>query len=190
MHPRPPLPRARAPLFREQKQRAAGAKFWSNHRETGGFSCILATQATAQPPPYPIWTDPTDPARRPSDRPIGPLGPYSWAPLGLGLTALRARAPPAPPVFSVFVFSRPPTASDPPGRALTGESKTHRPVQQPQVSSSLLRGGAISCWTVGAVGTAGSTPRPLLVAGRRPRQAVAGRSPAGRALSVYVKLAG
>ena len=29
-------------------------------------------------------------------------------------------------------------------------------VQQPQVSSSLLRGGAISCWTVGAVGTAGA----------------------------------
>ena len=126
--PRPPLPRARAPLFRKQKQRAAGAKFWSNHCETGGFSCILATQATAQPPPYPIWTDPTDPARRPSDRPIGPLGPYSWAPLGLGLTALRARAPPGPPVFSVFVFSRPPAAPDPPGRALTGRSKTLRPV--------------------------------------------------------------
>ena len=126
--PRPPPPRGRAPLFRKQKQRAAGAKFWSNHCETGGFSCILATQATAQPPPYPIWTDPTDPARRPSDRPIGPLGPYSWAPLGLGLTALRARAPPGPPVFSVFVFSRPPTAPDPPGRALTGRSKTLRPV--------------------------------------------------------------
>ena len=128
VHPRPPLPRARAPLFRKQKQRAAGAKFWSNHCETGGFSCILATQATAQPPPYPIWTDPTDPARQPSDRPIGPLGPYSWAPLGLGLTALRARAPPGPPVFSVFVFSRPPAASDPLGRAQTERSKTLRPV--------------------------------------------------------------
>ena len=128
VHPRPPPPRGRAPLFRKQKQRAAGAKFWSNHCETGGFSCILATQATAQPPPYPIWTDPTDPARRPSDRPIGPVGPYSWAPLGLGLTALRARAPSGPHVFSVFVFSRPPAASDPWGRALTGRSKNLRPV--------------------------------------------------------------
>ena len=124
----PPAPsEGPAPLFRKQKQCAAGAKFWSNHCETGGFSCILATQATAQPPPYPIWTDPTDPARRPSDRPIGPLGPYSWAPLGLSLTALRARAPPGPPVFSVFCFSRPPAAPDPPGRALTGRSKTLRP---------------------------------------------------------------
>ena len=76
----PPLPRARAPLFRKQKQRATGAKFWSNHCETGGVSCILATQATAQPPPYPIWTDPTDPARRPSDRPIDPPGPYLGPP--------------------------------------------------------------------------------------------------------------
>ena len=48
-------------------------------------------------------------------------------------------------------------------------------MQQPHVSSSLLRGAAIACGTVGVVGTAGSTPRPLLVAGRRPRQAVAGR---------------
>ena len=125
----PPAPsEGPAPPFRKQKKCAAGAKFWSNHCETGGFSCILATQATAQPPPYPIWTDPTDPARRPSDRPIGPLGPYSWAPLGLGLTALRARAPPGPPVFSVFVFSRPPAAPGPLGRALTVRSKTLRPV--------------------------------------------------------------
>ena len=144
--PPPAPPSARAPLFRKQKQRAAGAKFWSNHCETGGFSCILATQATAQPPPYPIWTDPTDPARRPSDRPIGPLGPYSWAPLGLGLTALRARAPPGPPVFSVFVFSRPPAASDPRGRALTGRSTTLRLAWTQLICQAALHICTIVAW--------------------------------------------
>ena len=39
---------------RKQRQRAAGAKFWSNHFKTGGVPCILATQATAKPPLYPI----------------------------------------------------------------------------------------------------------------------------------------
>ena len=113
----------------QAQRRAAGANFWPNHFKTGGFPCILATQATAQPPLYPIsWTDPTDPARRPSVRPAHrPSGPLPWAPLGLGLTALRGSAPPGPLCFLVFVFSRPPAASDPPGRALNGESKTLRP---------------------------------------------------------------
>ena len=44
----------RPPPNRKQKQRAAGAKLCSNHFKTGGFPCILATQATAQPSPYPI----------------------------------------------------------------------------------------------------------------------------------------
>ena len=43
------------------------------------------------------------------------------------MKALRAPGPPSGPCFLVFVFSRPPTASDPPGRALTGESITLRP---------------------------------------------------------------
>ena len=124
--PRPPC------VLRENtggQRRAAGAIFLPNHFKTGGFPCILATQATAQPPLYPIsWTDPTDPARRPSVRPAHrPSGPLPWAPLGLGLTALRGSAPPGPLCFLVFVFSRPPAASDPPGRALNGESKTLRP---------------------------------------------------------------
>ena len=35
--------------------------------------------------------------------------------------------PPGPLCFLVFVFSRPPAASDPPGRALNGGLKTLRP---------------------------------------------------------------
>ena len=110
VHPRPPLPRARAPLFRKQKQRAAGAKLWSNHFETGGSPCILAAQATAQSPPYPIWTDPTNPARRPSDRPIAaidtPRAP-TLGPLGTRPDKTQGMAPPGPPAFSCFRFFPP-----------------------------------------------------------------------------------
>ena len=103
----------RAPPNRKQKQRAAGAKLWSNHFKTGGYPCILAAQATAQSPPYPIWTDPTNPARRPSDRPIAaidtPRAP-TLGPLGTRPDKTQGMGPPGPPAFSCFRFSRPPSA--------------------------------------------------------------------------------
>jgi len=75
------------------------------------------------------------------------------------------------------------------GTWLTGVNTTHAvpaypAVQQPQVSSSLLRGAAIAWGTVGVVVTASSTPhghRPQAAAGHgRPRQAAAGRRGPGR----------
>ena len=41
--------RGPGPPCSENKNNVPQARIWSNHYETGGFSCILATQATAQP---------------------------------------------------------------------------------------------------------------------------------------------
>ena len=61
--------RARAPCV-ENKNFSI---LWPKRLETGGFPYILATQATIQPnpttPTAPL-IDPTDPARRPPDRPL------------------------------------------------------------------------------------------------------------------------
>ena len=50
-----------------------------------------------------------------------------WCALWALYSVSGSPGPPGPLCFLVFVFSRPPAASDPPGRALNGESKTLRP---------------------------------------------------------------
>ena len=49
-------------------------------------------------------------------------------------------------MFSVFCFSRPPAAPDPPGRALTGRSKTLRPnvVARAAVRTAVLAAAALT----------------------------------------------
>ena len=76
----PALSEGPGPLTKKQKQRAAGAILWPKRLKTGGFSCILATQATVQPTPTTPTApliDPTDLARRPPDRPTDPSAPHS-----------------------------------------------------------------------------------------------------------------
>ena len=115
---------------RKQKQRAAGAKLWSNHFKTGGYPCILAAQATAQSPPYPIWTDPTNPARRPSDRPIAaidtPRAP-TLGPLGTRPDKTQGMGPPGPPAFSCFRFFPPSLSLGCAGPPTTREFKNAPP---------------------------------------------------------------
>ena len=80
-----------------------------------------------QPPQPPHWsTRPTGPVDHPADPPTH-RAPHPHPTLALGLRTLGAPGPPPGPCFPVFVFSRPPASSDPPGLALTERSKTLRP---------------------------------------------------------------
>ena len=104
---------------------------WSNHFKTGGYPCILAAQATAQSPPYPIWTDPTNPARRPSDRPIAaidtPRAP-TLGPLGTRPDKTQGMGPPGPPAFSCFRFFPPSLSLGSAGPPTTREFKNAPPI--------------------------------------------------------------
>ena len=95
------------PLFRKQKQGAAGAIFEDKPPLNKQISMHFGHQsisATIQPPHQP---NPTDPSRRPLDRPTDPhnstLG-APWVPLGTRPDGPWGPGPPSGPLFFCFCF--------------------------------------------------------------------------------------
>ena len=132
--PRPPRQRARAPCL-ENKNSAPQARFRSQtpSKQAKVHAFWLPKQQCnqPQPPQPPHWsTRPTGPVDHPADPPTH-RAPHPHPTLALGLRTLGAPGPPPGPCFPVFVFSRPPASSDPPGLALTERSKTLRPARRP-----------------------------------------------------------
>ena len=118
------------PLFRKQKQGAAGAIFEDKpplNKQIPMHFGHQSISATIQPPHQP---NPTDPSRRPLDRPTDPhnstLG-APWVPLGTRPDGPWGPGPPSGPLFFVFVFSHSLAATDTPGRPQTERSKNLRP---------------------------------------------------------------
>ena len=131
--PRPPRQRARAPCL-ENKNSAPQARFRSQtpSKQAKVHAFWLPKQQCnqPQPPQPPHWsTRPTGPVDHPADPPTH-RAPHPHPTLALGLRTLGAPGPPPGPCFPVFVFSRPPASSDPPGRPLTERSKALRPAQR------------------------------------------------------------
>ena len=148
--PRPPRQRARAPCL-ENKNSAPQARFRSQtpSKQAKVHAFWLPKQQCnqPQPPQPPHWsTRPTGPVDHPADPPTH-RAPHPHPTLALGLRTLGAPGPPPGPCFPVFVFSRPPASSDPPGRPQTERSKTLRPA--PSHCSEPLRrrrqAGSITC---------------------------------------------
>ena len=126
-------PDPQAPLCFEGKHRGRGngapeAQIFGQitSKQAGFHAFWPPKQRHNHPHTPPGLTRPT----RPVDHPTGPStlrAPTLGPPGTRSDCTQQGPGPPGPLCFLVFVFSRPPAASDPPGRALTGESKTHRP---------------------------------------------------------------